>query len=139
MQPRNNPVLRTRVYIDGYNLYYGRLKKTIYKWLDVRMLIEQILANVPFELNGEPMAYRLVTPGIEYFTAPILEAFAKSEDSRSCQLYYHDALVGHAARRWLNQPCSHLDDRIPIVMCEHDDTAGELRRYMDLYANEFGV
>ena len=44
-----------------------------------------------------------------------------------------------AARRWLNKPCSHLDYRIPMVMCERDDTAGELRRYMDLYAHEFGV
>lgn len=27
--------LRTRVYIDGYNLYYGCLKGTPYKWLDL--------------------------------------------------------------------------------------------------------
>ena len=25
---------RTRVYIDGFNLYYGMLKDTPYKWLD---------------------------------------------------------------------------------------------------------
>jgi 6-hydroxy-3-succinoylpyridine 3-monooxygenase len=28
--------LRTRVYIDGYNLYYGCLKNSPDKWLDVR-------------------------------------------------------------------------------------------------------
>ena len=27
--------MRTIVYIDGFNLYYGRLKKTTYKWLDL--------------------------------------------------------------------------------------------------------
>ena len=26
---------RTRIYIDGFNLYYGMLKDTPYKWLDL--------------------------------------------------------------------------------------------------------
>ena len=26
--------LRTRVYVDGFNLYYGALKDTAFKWLD---------------------------------------------------------------------------------------------------------
>jgi hypothetical protein len=28
-------VLRTNVYVDGFNLYYGCLKGTPYKWLDL--------------------------------------------------------------------------------------------------------
>jgi len=44
-----------------------------------------------------------------------------------------------AARKWLNQPCLHLGGRIPIVMCEREDTALELRGYMDNYAQEFGL
>ena len=44
-----------------------------------------------------------------------------------------------AARKWLNQPCAHLGDRIPIAMCERDDTANELRQYMELYAQAFGL
>jgi 6-hydroxy-3-succinoylpyridine 3-monooxygenase len=35
------PPLRTRAYIDGYNLYYGCLKGTPYKWLDLLVLFEQ--------------------------------------------------------------------------------------------------
>jgi len=34
--------LRTAIYIDGYNLYYGRLRDTQYKWLDVVALFSQI-------------------------------------------------------------------------------------------------
>ena len=34
---------RTAVYIDGYNLYYGRLRHTAHKWLDVVALFEAIL------------------------------------------------------------------------------------------------
>jgi 6-hydroxy-3-succinoylpyridine 3-monooxygenase len=44
-----------------------------------------------------------------------------------------------AARKWLNQPCSHLDGRIPIIMCEHEGTAQDLRNYMDRYARDFGL
>jgi hypothetical protein len=36
-------MLRTNVYIDGFNLYYGLLKKTPYKWLDVGKLCQVML------------------------------------------------------------------------------------------------
>jgi len=39
MQQGNGTALRTRVYIDGYNLYYGCLKNSPHKWLDVRALL----------------------------------------------------------------------------------------------------
>ena len=40
---------RTRVYIDGYNLYYGCLKGTPHKWLDLLSLFEkQILPSAHF-------------------------------------------------------------------------------------------
>lgn len=35
----------TYVYIDGFNLYYGSLKGTPYKWLDVRRLAESYLLD----------------------------------------------------------------------------------------------
>ena len=44
-------LLKTRIYIDGYNLYYGCLKNTSYKWLDLKQVILKILATVYF---GEP-------------------------------------------------------------------------------------
>jgi 6-hydroxy-3-succinoylpyridine 3-monooxygenase len=87
--------LRTRVYIDGYNLYYGCLKGSLYKWLDPRALIENVLPTILYEQDGEPIRYRFQTPSIKYFTAPILEAFAKSDDSTACQSHYHAALEGH--------------------------------------------
>lgn len=46
------------------------------------------------EQNGEPVRYRFQTPAIKYFTALILEAFAKSDDSTACQTHYHAALTG---------------------------------------------
>lgn len=32
--------LRTRIYIDGYNFYYGCLRGTPHKWLDLLPLFE---------------------------------------------------------------------------------------------------
>lgn len=36
---------RVNVYIDGFNLYYGAVKKTPYRWLNLRMLCENMLPN----------------------------------------------------------------------------------------------
>ena len=35
--------MRTIVYVDGLNLYYGALKGTPYKWLDLKKLAQEIL------------------------------------------------------------------------------------------------
>ena len=36
---------RTHVYIDGFNLYYGALKGTPYRWLNIRRLCELLLPD----------------------------------------------------------------------------------------------
>ena len=35
--------MRTFVYVDGFNLYYGALKGSSWKWLDLVTLFEQVL------------------------------------------------------------------------------------------------
>ena len=35
--------MRTAIYVDGFNLYYGALKGTPYKWLDLNLLCRNIL------------------------------------------------------------------------------------------------
>jgi hypothetical protein len=32
--------VKTNVYVDGFNLYYGAVKKTPYKWLNIRLMCE---------------------------------------------------------------------------------------------------
>jgi uncharacterized LabA/DUF88 family protein len=48
----------TYVYIDGFNLYYGALKRTPYKWLDLAKLSGIMLPNDKIE-------------SIQYFTARV--------------------------------------------------------------------
>lgn len=90
-------MLRTRVYIDGYNFYYGCLKRTPYKWLDLfRLFDSHILRTGAINLSGtgEPLpAFELLPLGIKYFTAEILEKVAAhGSDSLSSQARYHTAL-----------------------------------------------
>jgi hypothetical protein len=82
---------KTAVYIDGYNLYYGRLRGTPYKWLDVVALFDALLkmqAGVP------------PVQAVKFFTAPALARFAShGQASTQAQDSYHRALqVLHADR-----------------------------------------
>lgn len=93
MDVANTPTLRTRVYIDGYNLYYGCLKGTSFKWLDLFTLFEQrILPSILHARQGQPVRAELAPLGIKYFTAMIVEKAARAPDSVSSQARYHTAL-----------------------------------------------
>jgi hypothetical protein len=35
-----SPRVRTNVYVDGFNLYYGAVRRTPYKWLDIRRMCD---------------------------------------------------------------------------------------------------
>ncbi len=52
------PARRTAVYVDGFNLYYGCVKGTPYKWLDLGRLCSLLLP-------GDQIVY------LKYFTAEI--------------------------------------------------------------------
>lgn len=51
--------MRTYVYIDGFNFYYGAVKNTPYKWLDFKALCKRLLAP----------AHQILS--IKYFTAKV--------------------------------------------------------------------
>lgn len=92
--------LRTRIYIDGYNFYYGCLTKSQFKWLDVITLFEsKIIPSILYRSakGADPAEMELVTESaIKYFTAKIVESAAKAPDSVSSQAHYHNAL----SKKW---------------------------------------
>jgi len=51
--------MRTRVYVDGFNLYYGALKDTAFKWLD------------PVKLAYQLLLARYSVTKLKYFTARV--------------------------------------------------------------------
>lgn len=100
--------LRTRIYIDGYNLYYGCLTKTPFKWLDVLSLFEsKIIPSILYQPaeSTDPADMELVADSsVKYFTAKIVESAAKGPDSVSSQAQYHNAM----SKTW--------DGRVEFVM-----------------------
>lgn len=90
-------MLRTRVYIDGYNFYYGCLKGTSHKWLDlVKLFKDKVLPSITAHSNGVQLRLDLENLSIKYFTAEILEKVAQDPDSRTCQRSYLGALAKHS-------------------------------------------
>lgn len=85
----------TRIYIDGYNFYYGCLKRSHDKWLNPLALIDDIVRKSFSSNDGFPRPYRLAPLALKFFTAAILPKLAKAEDSLACQIAYQDALSGH--------------------------------------------
>lgn len=62
------------VYVDGFNLYYGRLKNTQNKWLDLERLCDQMLPN--FQVKR-----------IRYFTARVSAMPHNPDVARRQQVY----------------------------------------------------
>ena len=76
--------MKTRIYVDGYNFYYGCLKNTPFKWLDlVNLLTKETL----------PSGITYSSCSIRYFTARISEKAASDPNSSRDQQSYHRALT----------------------------------------------
>lgn len=76
--------MKTVCYVDGFNLYYGCLKATAYKWLDLYRLFARIIHE------NNPDAELLQ---IKFFTAPIKTKLASHGDAAgAAQNAYHRAL-----------------------------------------------
>ena len=72
---------RTAVYIDGFNLYYGCVKGTPHRWLDVDQLLRIVLPK------------NHIT-SIKYFTARV-KPTPSDPDAPSRQAIYLKALKAH--------------------------------------------
>ncbi|HAT1821256.1 NYN domain-containing protein [Legionella pneumophila serogroup 1] len=70
---------RTILYIDGFNLYYGCLRKSPYKWLNLKRLFENLLDS-SHQIDK-----------IKYYTAHI-SSRNDNDSSRARQRYYLNAL-----------------------------------------------
>ena len=82
--------MRTIAYVDGYNLYHGRLKYTRFKWLDLQGLLASILhiQNPSSELIA-----------VKLFTANIKARYARrGQESVIAQNAYHRALTARGVQ-----------------------------------------
>lgn len=78
--------MKTNIYIDGFNLYFGCLRGTTHKWLDIfKLFNEHVLPSS----QPDPAAIDVF---VKYFTAQIIDKAAKSSTSVQDQIAYHRAL-----------------------------------------------
>lgn len=73
--------MRTVVYVDGYNLYYGLLKGGPNKWLDLFTLFRDHVLDHEADLLE-----------VRYYTAPVLGRMCDNPDSGKRQRTYLQAL-----------------------------------------------
>lgn len=73
--------MKTIVYIDGYNLYYGLLRKSPYKWLDLYSLFQNHVLNNDADVIE-----------VRYYTAPVLAKMSDDPQSQQRQRIYLQAL-----------------------------------------------
>lgn len=73
--------MKTIVYIDGYNLYYGLLRRSPYKWLDLYSLFQNHVLNNDADVIE-----------VRYYTAPVLGKMSDDPESQQRQRIYLQAL-----------------------------------------------
>ncbi|WP_122433743.1 6-hydroxy-3-succinoylpyridine 3-monooxygenase [Pseudomonas viridiflava] len=118
--------LRTRICIDGYNFYYGCLRGTPHKWLDLLPLFEKHILPSALVKDGDGRIRQstlLTSPSIKFFTAKIIESVARAPDSVSSQARYHTALRKlHDGRIELIEGYYAVNKmKVKIVDAEHPD------------------
>lgn len=102
--------MRTRVYVDGFNLFYGALSRSRFKWLDLFALFQD----------------HVLSPGsmvevVNYYTAPIKAAAADDREAPARQQRYQRALLAyrpgsirvHQGRIQRNTPALRLAEDLP--------------------------
>jgi hypothetical protein len=84
--------MKTIVYVDGLNLYYGSLRGTAFKWLDLYALFSDYVLGIDAELDH-----------VRYYTAPMK---ASSSDDPASPL---------RQQRYLRALKAYRGDRIQII------------------------
>ncbi len=114
-------IVRTRIYIDGYNFYYGCLKNTAYKWLDLVSLFEDHL--IPRSAISSSTLHP--EAGIKFYTAEISSKAAEDPSSVNDQRSYHAALTSHSQGAVKIVKGSYAIDKVDSRKVEYTETQEE--------------
>ena len=112
--------MRTNVYVDGFNLYYGALRGTPYKWLDLMGLFQDVL--------GPTHSIQKV----KYFTARVLKqkdlAGSARQDIYLEALERHcpdvEPILGYFSERTKRLPLADSEDKQEMVRVLATDEKG---------------
>jgi hypothetical protein len=89
--------MRTNVYIDGFNLYYGALKGGAYRWLDVHALARRFLPK--HEINRIRYFTARVGPGEGDARQPLRQqAYLSALETIPCLSIHYGHFLSHPTR-----------------------------------------
>ena len=96
------PQMKTIVYVDGFNLYYGAVKRTPYKWLNVKTLCQLLLPK-----------NQIIS--IKYFTALVTARPNDPDQPNRQQLFFRalqtipelEIIFGHFLSHEIMMPLAH--------------------------------
>ena len=102
--------MRTAVYIDGFNLYYGAVRGTPYKWLDIEKMVSTLIGN------GHDLVH------IKYFTAIVSARSSTDRSALNQQLYLRALKANPKLHVYLGHFLTH-----PVSMRLASDTSQSVR------------
>lgn len=134
-----NPTpLRTRVYIDGFNLYYGLVRQTPYKWLDLRAMCQAYLDPAKNQIDR-----------IKYFTARIVPRPSDREQGVRQETYLRalqtfpgiDIIYGHFLSHKVRMPRADGAGTIEVIKTEEKKSDVNLAVHMlhDAFQNRYDL
>ena len=112
--------MNTRIYIDGYNLYFGCLKGSYFKWLNLVTLSELLLKR-----SGEKKSV-LDELAVKFFTAEISQKAASDPHSLNDQRAYHLALHNHCSPKLQIIKGSYTIDKTKFPLVEQDELGKDI-------------
>jgi len=131
------PPQRAIVYVDGFNLYYGCLKRSPYRWLDLVRMSELLLP-----------AHTIVE--VKYFTAIVdsptgsvrQQAYIRALEARGRVSTYRGHFLSHTKTRPRASTCATCGDRkADVIITEEKGTDVNLATHLvyDACNNAFDV
>lgn len=132
--------MKTNIYIDGFNLYYGCLKKTPYKWLDVYKLCARLFPKN--EINR-----------IRYFTAIVSNTeddprktnkqltYLRALQTVPCLSIHHGFFLSHVVNMPLANPPERGNRFARVIKTEEKGSDVNLATYLlvDGYEEDYEV
>jgi NYN domain len=123
-----NPLI-TNVYVDGFNLYYGCLRHTPYRWLDLHALCSRLLP-------------RHTINRIRYFSAIVSarpsdpsqpqrqQAYLRALQTLPCLTIHHGRYLSHAIRMPLAGPRPGGPTTVAVIKTEEKGSDVNLATYL---------
>ena len=132
------PPLKTHVYIDGFNLFYGLLKKSPYKWLNLECLCQSYL-----DLSKNDII------SIKYFTALVVPRKNDPHQNSRQQTYLKalktlskvEIIYGHFLSHTVSMPRADGSGYVDVIKTEEKKSDVNIASHMlhDAYTDKYDL